>query len=81
MNSYIGAGGGSRTPTGLPLLDFESDESATYQHLSQSIAQNQRPFLSRVALLCPVCAIGLGTILGTADDSCRESPIVLEGEL
>jgi len=48
-----GAGGGTRTPTGLPLLDFESD------------AQNHRSFLYRVTPLCPVCAVGLGTIFGT----------------
>jgi len=46
-------------------LDFESDEPVTYQHLSQHITQNQRSFLSRFAPLCPVCAVGLGTISGT----------------
>ncbi len=54
----VGAGGGTRTPTGLPLLDFESDEPVTYQHLSQHITQNQRSFLSRVAPLCSVCVGG-----------------------
>ncbi len=63
-----GAGGGSRTPTGLPLLDFESDEPVTYQHLAKHITQNQRSFLSRVTPLCSVCAVGLGTILGTVGD-------------
>jgi len=60
-----GAGEGTRTPTGLPLLDFESDGPVTYQHLSQSNSQNHRSFLYRVTPLCPVCAVGLGTILGT----------------
>ncbi len=60
-----GAGGGTRTPTGLPLLDFESDEPVTYQHLSQYITQNQKSFLSRVTPLCSVCADGSGTISGT----------------
>ena len=62
---FIGAGGGTRTPTGLPLLDFESVEFVTYQILSGHTTQNQRSFLSRVAPLCPVCAVGLGTNLGT----------------
>jgi len=51
--------------TGRTALDFESDEPVTYQHLSQHITQNQRYFLFRVTPLCPVCAVGLGTILGT----------------
>ncbi len=45
-----------------PLLDFESDEPVTYQHLSQHITQNQRSFFSRVTPLCSVCAGGLGTV-------------------
>ena len=46
-------------------LDFESVESVTYQRLSQSNAEIQRSFFPRVTLLRPVCAVGLGRILGT----------------
>ena len=76
-----GAGGGNRTPTGLPLLDFESAPSITRQHISQHITQNQKTSLSRVASYCLPDVKRLGTkqaqFTGTGRAQAEKKPTVL----